>query len=157
MRNISNKTMFLALVCKTSSWKWQKTSKESCFYLNFDLGAMHRPVSRESTFGGSNQACFKNWRHMWKLDGTSFLMRYYGLNLDTWKAVKSILEIGGCTSHCEGELDRKMKHLTICLISQCFSLDLIFILGNKLFTDVIDIVNVIMVFLLLPRVNKLDK
>ena len=32
-----------------------------------------------------------------------------------------------------------MAHLTICLIFHCFSLDLIFILGNQIFTDVIDV------------------
>ena len=39
----------------------------------------------------------------------------------------------------------------------CFSLDLIFLLENQIFTDAIDHVNVITVLLLLPRVKTLGK
>lgn len=52
---------------------------------------------------------------------------------------------------------RWRAHLTICLIFHCFSPELIVILGNQIFNDVIDVENVIMVFLLLPRVNTLRK
>ena len=57
----------------------------------------------------------------------------------------------------DGVFDKEMACLTNCLIFHWFSPDLIFILGNQVLTDVIDDVNVIMVFLLLPRVNTLDK
>ena len=66
------------------------------------------------------------------------------LNSDTGKVGKSGSEDGAA-------------RLTNCLNFHCFSTDLIFLLGNQIFTDAIDHVNVIMVFLLLPRVNKLGK
>ena len=84
-------------------------------------------------------------------------MRYLGLNFDTGKAVKINLQDGWCILHKEDAFDKEMVHLTSSLIFHCFSPDLIFILGNQVFTDVIHDVNVIMVFLLLSRVNTLGK
>ena len=66
-------------------------------------------------------------------------MSYPGLNFDTVKALKTWMQQGWHAWQKNGAFDSFM-------IFHCFSANLIFILGNKVSTYVIDDVNEIMVF-----------
>ena len=57
----------------------------------------------------------------------------------------------------EGVFDKERVRLTSCLIFHYFSPDLIFILGNQLFTDVIDVVNVIIIWIIYLGVDSSGK